>query len=565
MSGAVSESDETLQAGDCVGDYQLLMTVGAGGMGRIWVARERSSGRRFAIKTALQEQALGEKTLSVLLDEARIASRINHPNVCAIHGADRKGSTVYLVMDWSDGGSLRELLDRAEQRRLEPHMAARIVARVCAGLHAAHELSDDDGKPLNVVHRDVSPQNVLLATTGQVRLTDFGIAKARGQIHAPTQTGEVKGKLSYMAPEQVTRRDIDRRADIFALGCVLYETTTGQRPFGGDDALSTMYQLLEQPIPEPRTVLPDYPQALNNIVVKALQRDPELRYQTAEEFGRALEMFLMGDRMIVSDGDVGALVRQLLGDRVSRRELNIGKAIDEIERPPASTQPESSPTTRRTETQTLQTVVSSTPITAPPIRTRTSIWIGAVAAVVAAGVFVVMQTKSSGGGEPSVIMANAAAVHSAAAPSVVPQVNAQASPAVTLANSAATVAEAPESVTIRLKAEPAEAQWTLDDGPAMPNPQVLVVPLDARAHELRATLDGYTELRRQLTFDSDQDVSIVLKPAKHTSAAKPSTVSQPHAETNEPAATPPVAPVPSAVPKKPVRQLDPENPFAAQP
>ena len=186
---------------------------------------------------------------------------------------ERERGIVYLVMDWSDGGSLRELLDELPNHRLALPMAVRIVARVCSGLHAVHELVGEDGEPLGVVHRDVSPQNVLISTKGQVRITDFGVAKARGQVHAPTQTGEVKGKIAYMAPEQVTTKDIDRRADVFALGCVLYEASTGQRPFQGGDALATLYALLEQPLIPPSERMPGYPTELEALVLKALARD----------------------------------------------------------------------------------------------------------------------------------------------------------------------------------------------------------------------------------------------------------------------------------------------------
>src|SRR3954471_24883684 len=163
-------------------------------------------------------------------------------------------------MEWSDGASLRDVLDAAPAKRIPAELAAFIGANVAAGLHAAHELADDDGHPLGVVHRDVSPQNVLVSLRGHVRLADFGVAKARGQQHRPTETGEVKGKLSYMAPEQITSKLIDRRADVFALGCVLYESTLGVRPFHGSDAMATMYKILEAPLTPPRSVEPDFPE-----------------------------------------------------------------------------------------------------------------------------------------------------------------------------------------------------------------------------------------------------------------------------------------------------------------
>jgi serine/threonine-protein kinase len=324
----------SLRTGDELGSYHLLVPIGAGGMGRVWVARELNAparARLVAVKTALAEEGASESFYKVLFDEARIASLLTHPNVCTIHGAERDRGVVYLTMDYSDGGSLRELLDAIPEHRLEIPMAVRIVARVCSGLHAAHELLGEDGEPLHVVHRDVSPQNILISTAGQVRLTDFGVAKARGQIHAPTQTGEVKGKLSYMAPEQVTTRDIDRRADIFALGCVLYEATVGQRPYAGGDALATLYQLLEEPLTPPSAKSPGYPAELEKIILRAMARDREARFATAEELGRALERFLLTEKAMVSDTRVADLVKKTLAEAIAGRSAAVAGAIQAIE------------------------------------------------------------------------------------------------------------------------------------------------------------------------------------------------------------------------------------------
>jgi serine/threonine protein kinase len=331
---ALETKGATLKSGDTLGPYQLIAPIGVGGMGRVWVARETGNvalARMVAIKTALSEETASEDFWKALFDEARIASLLSHPNLCTIHAVEQERGIHYLVMDFSDGGSLREMLDEMPGRRIEPYVAARIVARMCAGLHAAHELLGDDGQPLGVVHRDVSPQNVLIATNGQVRLTDFGVARARGQLHAPTQTGEVKGKIAYMAPEQVTTRDIDRRADIFAAGCVLYEASVGERPFQGGDALSTLYQLLEEPIVPPSARLPGYPPELEKIVLKAMERDRDARYQTSEELSRALDGWLMTEKAMVSDGSIAAVLKTALGERLSKRQQKIEAAIHAID------------------------------------------------------------------------------------------------------------------------------------------------------------------------------------------------------------------------------------------
>ncbi|MDF3064407.1 MAG: serine/threonine protein kinase [Polyangiaceae bacterium] len=324
----------SLNAGDTLGSYQLLIPIGEGGMGRVWVARERETGafaRYVAIKTALAEYSSNQKFWTALVDEAHIASSLRHPNVCVIHAVETEGTVVYLVMDWSDAGSLREVLDGAEGERIAPSVAARIIASVCAGLHAAHELKDEHGAALGVVHRDVSPQNILLSTSGQVKVADFGVAKARGQLQEATRTGELKGKLSYMAPEQVTLKAFDRRADIFALGCVLYEATLGKRPFHGNDALATLYSLLEQPLTKPSELDPNYPEGLEQVVLKALAREPGDRYQTAEELGYALESWLGATRTIVTEANVAQLIRETLGEQIKERKLLLDETVRRLD------------------------------------------------------------------------------------------------------------------------------------------------------------------------------------------------------------------------------------------
>jgi eukaryotic-like serine/threonine-protein kinase len=308
-------------------------------MGRVWVARELGTGttpRLLAVKTTLSADNIGAEFWNLLLDEARIASQVQHPNVCSIHAfeVDEPSGVPYVVMDWSDGGSLHELLALLPKHVLACPIAAYVAARVCDGLHVAHELPDETGAPLGVVHRDVSPQNILISASGHVRLTDFGVAKARGSLHTPTETGEIKGKLSYMAPEQVTTRLSDRRADVFATGCVLYEATVGERPFHGVDAMATLYRLLEEPLARPSERIAGYPPGLEEIVIKALEREPDARYQSAEEMSRALEGWLALQGQRVSERDLSELVRAALGTKITERNRQIEVTIRELDAPP---------------------------------------------------------------------------------------------------------------------------------------------------------------------------------------------------------------------------------------
>jgi serine/threonine protein kinase len=298
-------------------------------MGRVWAARRLNSPTTqfVAVKTALEELSGDEEFERVFVDEARIASSIVHPNVCTIYEMGSEGSIPYLVMEWVNGGSLHDILSASPGRRIDTFLAVRIVASVCAGLHAAHELCDLDGAPIHVVHRDVSPQNILISEHGHVKIADFGVARAKGQLHRPTVTGEFKGKLSYMAPEQLTTKTFDRRADIFALGCVLYQATTGQRPFHGGDALETMYKLLETDCEPPSSVVESFPQGLEAIILKALSKDVETRYQTAEELERSLERYLAEQHRLVTDRDVGQLVVEILGATIARRAEDLKAAL----------------------------------------------------------------------------------------------------------------------------------------------------------------------------------------------------------------------------------------------
>ena len=218
-------------------------------------------------------------------------------------------------MEYVDGESLAALL-----RHTKPPLpvCARIVATAAGGLHAAHELRDRNGMLQNVVHRDVSPQNVLLSYEGAVKVVDFGVARARGNIHT-TSVGTLKGKFAYMAPEQATLAEVDRRADIFALGILLYETTTRTRLFKAESEQATIMRVTTGAITPPSQVVSNYPAALEQIVMKALQRDPDKRYQTAEQLQAALESFIIRTRSLVLPSVLGKLMRETFAERIRRK------------------------------------------------------------------------------------------------------------------------------------------------------------------------------------------------------------------------------------------------------
>jgi eukaryotic-like serine/threonine-protein kinase len=535
-------ADNSLKAGSKLGRFQLLVPIGAGGMGRVWVAREEQTRRLFAIKTTLADEQTAGEFWNVLLDEARLAAQVQHRSVCTIHAfeVDEQRGVPYLVMDFSDGGSLHELLVACPDRRIDPVVAASIALAICDGLQVAHDLTDEHGAQLGVVHRDVSPQNILISSGGHVQLTDFGVAKARGRVHAATVTGEIKGKLSYMAPEQVTTRDVDRRADIFALGCVLYEATVGQRPFHGDDAVSTLYQLLEEPLVLPSTRLSGYPSSLEEIIVKALQREPAERYQSAEEFGNALSLWIAAQGRLINERDVARLLNDHLGQPIAERARRIAAAEIEIDTPPA---PQAPPTELTLGGSAANTEALGKARRARRSKVKWSI-AGATAVLALVGWFGLHRAKVDPALATGAIKAEPGPSSAAVIPTPSPD----------------------RTVTITLRAEPAQAVLFLDDGAALPNPYKLAVTPDALPHRVRAAAAGYTERVQDVSFDRDQELALNLvtiagdtRPhngsGKSTAAGVPSTHTTP-AVTTRAGELPPIV-------KKPPRTLDSDNPFAS--
>ncbi len=277
--------------------FQIIKRLGAGGMAEVFAAhRQAPDGSRMpvVIKRPLPELAAHPEFLDMFLDEARIASAIQHPNVARVYELIREADSCMLVMELVDGKPLSSLMARAERRRqrLEARVSAHLVARAAEGLHHAHDLNDEQGKPMGIVHRDVSPQNVLVTFDGEVKVIDFGIARAMGRM-TTTKTGTRKGKTGYMAPEQAKSGPIDRRVDVFALGILLWEMLCGRRLFVRPDEYRTMNALLIDPIERPSRIAAVAPE-LEEIVMKALDRDPAQRFQTADQLRAALDAYVGG-------------------------------------------------------------------------------------------------------------------------------------------------------------------------------------------------------------------------------------------------------------------------------
>jgi serine/threonine protein kinase len=252
------------------GPYLLLERVATGGMAEVFKAKKAGAGDFVAIKRILPAIAQDPTFVEMFLDEARIAKELHHPNIARILDMGQVGRSPYLVMEYVYGRDLRAVLQRVRERgeRVPAPMACHVMSKVCEGLHHAHDKRDAQGEPLELVHRDVSPQNILVSTAGHVKLIDFGVAKAATKA-SKTHSGMLKGKLGYMSPEQVRGLPLDRRSDIFAAGIVLYELLTGERLFVGSTDFSTLERIRNVDIQPPSEVAADVPPELERIVLRA--------------------------------------------------------------------------------------------------------------------------------------------------------------------------------------------------------------------------------------------------------------------------------------------------------
>ncbi len=319
MNQALSALERTVLPGTRLGRYEIITHLAAGGMATVFLGRALGAAgfhRLVAIKLLHPHVAADQQFTTMFLDEARLAARIHHPNVVPTLDLQHGSEGPYLVMEFVEGESLLGLLRQTVKvnKPMPAGIAIRIVLDALAGLHAAHELKGDIGESLNLVHRDVSPHNILVGVDGVARIVDFGIARAEERI-GTTRDGQVKGKLAYMAPEQTTSEPVDRRVDVFTAGIVLWECLTGRRLFRGQTDAEVLRNLLEKPIPKLREVSPGHPQALEDVVARALNRDRDARFDTAAEFAEELEKASEG-LGIASSKQVAAYVKDVAGELI---------------------------------------------------------------------------------------------------------------------------------------------------------------------------------------------------------------------------------------------------------
>ncbi|TSC31696.1 protein kinase [Corallococcus sp. Z5C101001] len=333
------------------GSYQLLKRLATGGMAQIYLARRPGSDapdKLLVLKRILPHLSENDEFVRMFLDEARIAARLAHPNVVQIYDLGAEGDTFFIAMEYIHGVDARRLWKRSETagRPLPVPLVCRILLEACAGLDYAHKKPDATGRPLDIVHRDVSPQNILVTFDGGVKVVDFGIAKAADQATV-TRSGVLKGKYSYMSPEQAAGQRVDRRSDVFALGVVLHELLTGGRLFKRPSDMLTLSAVAECHVPVPSQVAPRVPVELDTIVLKALAKEPDARYQHAQDLQLALEGWLASQpQPCGTTADLAGFMKELFADRLSE-EARSGEVQVSDEEAGVSPRSEPPPAPRR--------------------------------------------------------------------------------------------------------------------------------------------------------------------------------------------------------------------------
>jgi serine/threonine protein kinase len=497
-------------SGSYFGKYQLLAQLGEGGMAEVFlavVAGPRGSGfsKLTVVKRLRASFEDDPEFINMLVDEARIAARLNHPNVVQTHEVGDVDGKYFLSMEYLDGQSFNRIQNRAnsilkksredssvKSSGWTKEMEYVVCLDVLAGLHHAHELVDYDGTPVSIVHRDVTPQNVFITYEGQVKVVDFGIAKAAGR-GAETRHGVIKGKLRYMAPEQALGKGVDRRADLFAVGVLLWEGATGERRWKNQTDSEIVSALVsEDAYISPRSVDPSVPLEIEAMCKKALSPNPDDRYQTADEFRVELEKYLTSiGKLAESRSKLGATVSELFKDKRAELKSAIEKQLS------AASSPQGSEVTpmmltlhgsdrERSSRRMLQIDIASAQTAAPQTPAPKKRPLGMIGGGVAiAAVIVVGLAMRGRGSEPQ------AKANGIAAP--VPN-------------------EASAQVSVSISASPSSARIAVD-GNSVFSPYEAKLDRSGNAHVVRIEADGYEPQTKSIVFDRDLTLSVALNKA----------------------------------------------------
>jgi serine/threonine-protein kinase len=319
--------------------YRVTEKIDAGGMAEVYrgIAETAVGGlkKAIAIKKILPSLTKNKKFVSMFLDEARVSMHLQHANVVGVFDIGMADTSYFIVMEYVDGANLKTLLEslRRQGKRMTVQHTLYLIMEVCKGLNYAHDLIDPEtGRELGIVHRDISPPNILISKRGEVKLVDFGLAKATSQLES-TDPGVVKGKFSYLSPEAASGKEVDRRADIFAVGILLYELLTGKRLFYGETDYQTVELVRQAKVPPIAAQNPEVQGELEQIIRKALARDVNQRFQTAADLQDALAQYLFSQRLKVTSRDIERLVAECLAEKKRaqpQQQRGVGNLIDEL-------------------------------------------------------------------------------------------------------------------------------------------------------------------------------------------------------------------------------------------
>jgi serine/threonine-protein kinase len=528
-----------------VGRYRILSELGRGGMSNVFLAVASGPGgvnKLVVLKALLPDLSTEPYALAMFLDEARLAAQLNHPNVVQTYEVGTEGDRHVIVMEYLEGQSLSATTRRAAHAGSPLPLALhlRIIINALEGLHYAHELRAYEGAPLQLVHRDISPQNIFVTYDGQVKVLDFGIAKATSSS-THTATGIVKGKIAYMAPEQIIGDPVDRRADVYSVGCMLWAAATGDKLWKDTPDVHIMRRAINGDIPSPQSVSPGCDDELNRIVLKALANEPTNRYATALELQQDLEHYVESFTIAAKQKEIARYVSDLFAD--TRAQL---KAL--VERQLTLIQTDNSSISRERGPLESSTTLSGTGSSSQQIHTKISdsseagagsgkrrLAAGlALAALLAATAFFVWSKPRAEGGPPVTLEKPAAATPAAQDP-------------------------VPERVSIALQAHPTEAKLYLDNEELPSNPTTKLLTVDGKKHVLRAEAAGFAEATTEFSPTRDAAVKISLIPIdpaplpsdtpSSSSSKKGGVRSRPIVVVTKPAA--PIATAAPAAPSKP--------------
>jgi eukaryotic-like serine/threonine-protein kinase len=559
-----------------IGKYRVLAKLGQGGMARVLLTMAHGPhgfNKLLVVKELREELASDPEFLSMFMDEARIAARLNHPNIVQTYEVGSEGERHFIAMEYLEGQPLNAIFRRVGRKNIPLEIHLKVLAEVLGGLEHAHKLSDYDGTPLGVVHRDVSPQNVFVTYDGQVKLVDFGIAKAAG-ASSRTQEGMLKGKISYIAPEQARCEPVDRRADLFTVGVMLWEAIAGRRMVTREDEMSVLARRMAGQDQLIRSVVPDVPAELAAICDRSMAPHAADRFQSAHEFQEVLERYLAASDFRVGPKDIGGMVSHAFDDERRRIRATIEEQVKNVNSDREPINLELVPASLKQTSDSLARVMppfnSDTPpalltgtntqlsqMVPPRPKNRSLLPALAVGSVLAVGALgAVMYFRNENADKQR---ANA----DAASP------KASAEPAAEATATTAAAASAGNTNTIAINvAYPDGARLKLDSGYVEGNPFKANVPKDGTLHKIEVEQDGFRTERRTVTFDKDVELSIELKaaPGRPYAVSRPTTKPPP---TTEPPPAVTTAPKPEEDPgkkkPKPTVELDEQNPYKKKP